>query len=113
VLVLGVCLVAVVLLTTVAALGAALVARHRAEAVADLAALAAADVLVGRATGSPCGAAQEVVTANGASDLTLVSCRPEPDAVEVRVAVRPRGWVSSLGSGTGRARAGRPTPQPP
>ncbi|HET8615805.1 MAG TPA: Rv3654c family TadE-like protein [Actinomycetales bacterium] len=113
VLVLGVCLLTVVLLTTVAALGSALVARHRAESVADLAALAAADVLVGRAAGQPCAAARAAVAANSRGDVTVVECRPERDAVEVEVTVRPVGWVAAVGSATARARAGPATSPPP
>lgn len=72
--------------------GAAVAARHRAEAAADLAALAAA----GRAvTGSaaPCAAASSIASVNGA---VLEACTVHPGAVvEIRVGVRVR--MSSLG----------------
>jgi secretion/DNA translocation related TadE-like protein len=105
VLVLGVCLVALALVTAVAGLGSALVARHRAESAADLAALAAADVLVGRADGEVCEAARRIVDA-ARDAASLVGCRVDGQVAEVSVAVRPTGWVGALGSGTARARAG-------
>jgi secretion/DNA translocation related TadE-like protein len=106
-LVLGVCLVAFVLLTTVAGLGSAAAARHRAESAADLASLAAADVLLGRAAGSPCSAARQVLSSSGPSDdVSLLDCRVVGHRVWVRVAVRPAGWVARLGRATARASAG-------
>lgn len=45
----------------------ALVAKQSVAAASDAAALAAADVAVGRATGSPCEVAARVAAANGAS----------------------------------------------
>lgn len=54
--------------------GLAVLARHRAEAAADLAALAGA-AQVGTA-GSPCGVAARTAAANGGS---VRSCRVEPD----------------------------------
>jgi secretion/DNA translocation related TadE-like protein len=105
VLVLGVCAVALALVTAVSALGAALAARHRAESAADLAALAAADVLAGRADGAACAAARRLVDAVG-DRASLVDCRVDGMVAEVRVAVRPTGWVAALGTGTARARAG-------
>ena len=106
VLVLGICLVGLLLATVVAGLGSALVARHQAEAVADLAALAAADVLLGRAPGPACTAAERVVRASAVDQLALVSCQVDGRTAEVAVSSRPAGWVSALGSATARARAG-------
>jgi secretion/DNA translocation related TadE-like protein len=107
VLVLGVCLIAFVLVSTVAGLGSAAAARHRAESVADLASLAAADALLGRAAGSPCGAARQVLSSSGRSDdVSLLDCRVVGRRVWVRIAVRPAGWVALLGTATARASAG-------
>jgi secretion/DNA translocation related TadE-like protein len=83
--------------------GAATVARHRAEAAADLAALAAA----GRAAaGEPgaCGLAAEVARADAA---TLISCSVGGDAV-VELRVSSPVHLGRLGSwaASARARAG-------
>lgn len=102
-LLLGVVGVLVGLAVTLSLLGQAAVARHRAEAAADLAALAAADVLLGRAEGGACTSAARTARDNGAS---LVSCRPAAGAtVTVEVVVRIRGPGAALGvaSATGRA----------
>ena len=106
VLVLGICLVALVLATAVAGLGGALVARHQAESVADLAALAGADVLLGRAPGSPCAAAARLVKSNPVGHVRLVDCRVSGRSTEVAVSARPAGWVAGFGPATARARAG-------
>ncbi len=103
ILVLGICLIAMVLATAVAATGSAIVARHRAQAAADLGALAAADVLVGRAAGAPCAAAALVVRAQGA---TLTECELSGTDVLVRASVEPRGPVAALGVAVAAARAG-------
>lgn len=104
VLVLGLCGVAVVLLTVTVLLGGAVQARHRAAAAADLAALAAADVLLGRAAGQPCAAAGRVAAAQGG---VLVRCDVAVDAsVTVRVDVVPAGAAAVLGTATTTARAG-------
>jgi secretion/DNA translocation related TadE-like protein len=65
--------------------GSAVVTRHRAEAAADLAALAAAgDAASGSA--APCAAASSVAVANGA---VLEACTVLPGAVvQIRVGVR-------------------------
>ncbi len=62
------------------------VVRHRATVAADAAALAAADTLVGIASGDPCARAAETAAANGASVLRCV-----PDGLVVTVRVRV-GW---------------------
>jgi secretion/DNA translocation related TadE-like protein len=103
VLVLAVALVAVVLATFVASLSAVAVARHRAASAADLGALAAADILAGRATGSPCTAAGRVVQAGGA---VLTGCRTRGRVAEVEVTLRPGGAPGRLGRVSARARAG-------
>ncbi|WP_127781807.1 Rv3654c family TadE-like protein [Rhodococcus sp. X156] len=88
-----------VLVGVVVQLGAAVGARHRAEAAADLAALAAAShVLEGEA--AACGRA--AVVTDG-MDVSLASCRLDGwDAVVEVDAAGP----ASLGSAHGRARAG-------
>lgn len=87
--------------------GAAVVARHRATAAADLAALAAA----GRAvTADPdaCAVAADVAAANAAE---LTGCTVGVDAVvEISVSVPVRFGPLGLLAATGRARAG---PAPP
>jgi secretion/DNA translocation related TadE-like protein len=108
VLVLAVAFVAVVLATLVAGIGSVAVSRHRAASAADLGALAAADVLVGRSSGSPCAAAATVVAAAGAA---LAACRTAGSTAEVVATVRPVGLPGRLGPVRVRARAG-PSPYP-
>jgi secretion/DNA translocation related TadE-like protein len=73
-------------------IGTAVAARHRAEAAADLAALAAAGSAVS-GTADPCVAAASIASANGA---VLESCTVDPGAVvEIRVGVRVA--MASLG----------------
>jgi secretion/DNA translocation related TadE-like protein len=104
-----VCLVAFALMTSVAGLGSALVARHRAESVADLASLAADDVLLGRAAGAPCDAARRVAGSNASEGVVLVGCRTFGRVARVTVVARPAGWVGLLGSATVSASAGPAT----
>ncbi|WP_369069647.1 Rv3654c family TadE-like protein [Kineococcus terrestris] len=121
VLVLALGCVALTALLLVLALGGAVVARHRAASAADLAALAAADVLLGRAGGEPCERAARVVTAHGAAAPdaaapVLVACAPAADgSVLVRVAVPVSGPLGALGPARAAARAGAadPTAHPP
>lgn len=96
-------LVAVVATTVVAVatVGAAVVLRHRAEAAADLAALAGADVATGRVPGSPCVRAGRVAAVNGAR---LTGCWTAGEEVVVEVALRP-GSAGPLAGLTGAARA--------
>jgi secretion/DNA translocation related TadE-like protein len=103
VLILGICLAAFVLLAAVGGLGVAAVARHRAQSAADLAALAAADVLAGGSGGLPCTAASRVVAANGGD---LAGCEVSGQVVEVAVLSRPPGPIGRLGLARARARAG-------
>ncbi len=106
VLCLGLVALLATLLLAVAALGAAVLARHRAAAAADLAALAAADRTSGRSPGAPCPAAASVAGRNGAS---LTSCVVAADgSVTVRVACGlPPPW-RRLGTAIAVARAGHP-----
>ena len=86
--------------TAVVLVGVATVARHRAGAAADLAALAAAG-RAARGEPGPCGLAADVAKANAA---TLVSCTVDVDAVvDLRVSVPLR--LGRLGSWTANARA--------
>ncbi|HKG51874.1 MAG TPA: Rv3654c family TadE-like protein [Actinomycetales bacterium] len=103
VLVLAVALMAVVMATFVAGLSAVAVARHRAAAAADLGALAAADVLSGRAAGSSCTVARQVVRAGGAG---LAGCRTQGRIAEIEVRLRPHGPPGRFGQVSARARAG-------
>ncbi|WP_442907772.1 Rv3654c family TadE-like protein [Kineococcus sp. G2] len=66
-LLLGVVAVVLALAVAVAGLGAAVAARHRAQSAADLAALAGADVVLGRAPGDACERAARVLRAHGAA----------------------------------------------
>ena len=85
--------------SSVAAVG---VARQRAAAVADLAALAAAQhALEGQQVA--CGWAQRVAHADAAA---VRSCRLSADVAEVVAEVRPPGPLGRLGVATSRARAG-------
>ncbi|MEV7597929.1 Rv3654c family TadE-like protein [Kitasatospora sp. NPDC089797] len=104
-------LLALAMLGTVAfaatiALGAVVTARHRAEAAADLAALAAANRLLWDQDGG-CARAAGVAAAQGAG---LVSCTVDrsADAVEVVAEVPVGGipWRLPVGPARARARAG-------
>lgn len=87
----------------VASLSLLAVTRHRAETVADVAALAAAaQALQGEAA-----ACQAAVRAAELHDVRLVSCRLDGLDVQVSIAVRPPGRLGSLGLVHARARAGR------
>jgi secretion/DNA translocation related TadE-like protein len=103
--VITVALMAVLILVAgvLAAAGSVVVSRHRAEAVADVAALAAAQ----HAERGPlvaCAAAWVLVKQQAA---TLESCRLDGLDAVVVVGVRPPGRAASLGLVRGRARAGR------
>jgi secretion/DNA translocation related TadE-like protein len=78
------------------------VARQRAAAVADLAALAAAEhALDGQA--AACGWASRLASEDAAR---VRSCQLLGDVVEVVAEVRPPGPLGQLGSATATARAG-------
>jgi secretion/DNA translocation related TadE-like protein len=82
--------------------GSAVVGRHRAEAAADFAALAAAaKVLEGGQVA--CASAGTVAAANGAR---LVSCAVDGSIATVTTAVALRGVLPGDFVATGRARAG-------
>lgn len=92
-------------------LGAGLVARHRAESAADLAALSAARAVHSAAgggpAGEPCTAAAEVA---GAAGARLVGCRVEPGGdvwvvTEVPPPAALPGWAD-MPPARARARAG-------
>jgi secretion/DNA translocation related TadE-like protein len=86
--------------------GAAVVARHRATAAADLSALAAAGRAV--AGGDACGTAAEIAGANAAD---LMACGVgEGSVVDVEVSVTVRLGRLGVFSATAAARAG---PVPP
>ena len=97
-----VCAMALIVLTGLAAqMGAALLARHRAEVAADLGALAGAAAVVAEQR-SACARAAEVVTANGG---TVAGCSLE--GADVLVTVTVAVHLGPLaGTATGRARAG-------
>lgn len=112
VLVLGLVAAAMLALTGVGGIGVAALTGTRAAAAADLAALAGADVLLGRAGGTPCGAAGRVAAAN---DAELGSCTLHHQrlggstvatSVQVEVAVVAPGAVGRLGPARATARAG-------
>lgn len=107
ILALAIVLVAGFLATATTGLATAVLARHRAQAAADLGALAGADVLLGRAPGPACEAAAQVVRANGAA---LRGCEVRGLDVLVSTLVRPPAPVGQLGAARARARAG---PGPP
>jgi secretion/DNA translocation related TadE-like protein len=95
----------------VALVGLAAVARHRATAAADLAALAAAGGAV-EGEADPCAGAATVAVANGAS---LRTCTVDPAAVaDVAVVVPVDLGPLGVREATARARAGPvPGPAPP
>lgn len=91
---------------TAAAVGGALVARHRAMAAADLAALAGADALAaGRA--EPCDAAARIASRHA---VDLVSCTTNGLVVDVVVGVRVGGIAGHPLVAQMRSRAGPADP---
>jgi secretion/DNA translocation related TadE-like protein len=81
----------------------AVVASHRAQSAADLAALAAAAALVaGEPAPSACSAGGAVATRNGAR---LVSCRAGRD-LSVELSVEVFATAPRVGTPTARSRAG-------
>lgn len=100
--VLALAVVAVTVTVTLAAVGVAGAwgASRKAAVAADAAALAAADAAVGRTDADPCGLAETVARANGA---TLTDCVLAGVLVTVDVAVPYHGWEASAS-----ARAGPP-----
>jgi secretion/DNA translocation related TadE-like protein len=100
--VLALTLAAVTVVMTAATVGVAgaWAARHRADVAADTAALAAADVAVGRMAGDPCEAARAVAQQNGG---VLRECAVAGVVVTVTAAVPYAGWQAASS-----ARAGPP-----
>ena len=97
--------VAVVLAMTVGALSvvSAVVAAHRAQAAADLAALAAAAMFVhGEPSGAACGRGADVAARNGGR---LAACRTWPD-LSVELVVQVEARMARVGTATARSRAG-------
>ena len=84
-----------------ACLGAVAVARHRAAAAADLAALAAAGHLL-EGTARACSVASAVARGQAA---TLLSCASDGTTVTVVAEVRPPGSLGRLGAARSTARA--------
>jgi secretion/DNA translocation related TadE-like protein len=87
---------------TSSAVAAVAVARQRAAAVADLAALAAAQrALEGESVA--CASASRTAAADGAA---VLRCALDGEVAEVLAQVRPPGLLGRLGAATSRARAG-------
>ncbi|MGL4174349.1 MAG: Rv3654c family TadE-like protein [Actinomycetota bacterium] len=103
ILMLAVALLALIVLGAVVGVGSAVIARHRASAAADLAALAAADVLMGRAAGQPCSAARALARAGGGE---LMVCETVGQVAEISVAIRPPGFIGLFGFAYAKSRAG-------
>jgi secretion/DNA translocation related TadE-like protein len=103
--VLAVGLVTVLVALVVAAAGAAMAARHRAQLAADAAALAGAARAV-EGEQNACAAAAAIATANGAE---LVHCGLDGWDAVVTVAVRPPTVATAFGRAVASARAGPTT----
>lgn len=100
--VLALCAVLAFVAATGVLLGQAVVARHRAGAAAELAALAAADrALDGE--GVACAAAGRVAAATGGA---MTACALHDGVSEVVTTVPMAGVLSAWGPARGRARAG-------
>jgi secretion/DNA translocation related TadE-like protein len=102
--VLGVGLAVLLFAGAVAAAGSVLVAKHRAQAAADLGALAGA-VRAAEGPDVACARARQIIEGNGAS---LVECRVDGLDVVVGVDVEPAGVGRPIGPARARARAGPP-----
>jgi secretion/DNA translocation related TadE-like protein len=87
---------------TGSALAAVAVARQRAAAVADLAALAAAQ----RALDGPAAACARAAQLAAADGARLLRCTLTGDVATVVAQVTPPGPIGRIGSATARARAG-------
>lgn len=100
---LGIALVVMVVAGAVAAAGAVVSARHRAEAVADMAALAAAKhALAGQ--DAACAAARALTDQE---HVVLLQCRLEGLDALVTTGLAAPGRLALLGLAHGEARAGR------
>lgn len=100
--VLAVGLLLVLVAAGVATVGAAMIARHRAQGAADFGALAGAAHAVEGETAA-CGQANEIVTANGAR---MTSCRLVGLDTIVTAEVTLAGTAGRLGVASATARAG-------
>ncbi|MFC9256509.1 Rv3654c family TadE-like protein [Amycolatopsis thailandensis] len=89
-------------------LGAAVTSRHRAEAAADLAALAAAS----RAADGPGAACERARQVTVRMSVTLLTCRWERGDALVEVRSESSGRWVAIGQAEARARAG-PVDRPP
>jgi secretion/DNA translocation related TadE-like protein len=95
-------LLVVLLGAAMAGVGAAVVARHRAQAAADLGALAGAlHALAGEQ--EACDRAASIVAANGAR---IIRCRLDGFDISVTAAVSPAGYAALAGAAEASARAG-------
>lgn len=110
VLVLAVCGALLVALAATGVLLTVVAARHRAQAAADLAALAAADALLGRRAGPACDEAADAAAVNAAV-LELCDVSDGVSAI-VRVSVMPSGAAGVVGPASATARAGPAVPGP-
>lgn len=103
--VLAIAAIAVILAVTAAAVlvCGAWWARQRAAHAADAAALAGADVMVGRAPGEPCAQAERVVRANGAAlgDCTVAGVVVQVTAVVPYAGSQARALARAGPPGTG------------
>ncbi len=111
-LVLGLVAATLLALAGAGMVGVAALTGVRAASAADLAALAGADVLLGRTGGTACGAAQRAATENGAelAGCTVhhreVTGAPVATSVQVEVVIIAPGAVGLLGPARVVARAG-------
>lgn len=105
-------LVAIFLLAVVLLVGQAAILKHRAGNVADLSALAAADVARGVMPGEPCRIATQVAEDNGAEVLDCTLVEPDLTTVEVTVGIDLTGALAPLGQAESVSRAGPPEDSP-
>ncbi|MDO5618561.1 Rv3654c family TadE-like protein [Kocuria sp.] len=105
-------LVAIFLLGVVLLVGQAAIVKHRAGNVADLSALAAADVARGLMPGDPCDMARRVAESNDAELLECALVEPELTTVDVQVGVDLTGVLAPLGQAKNISRAGPPENSP-
>jgi secretion/DNA translocation related TadE-like protein len=99
---LGAIAVVAVLTVLVMSMASAVVTRHRAEAAADLGALAAAS-RAETAAARPCAAARDVAQHMA---VRLARCRMAGADAIVEVSLRPGGLLAAFGTASARARAG-------
>lgn len=87
--------------------GVGMVARHRAQSAADLAALGGAHAALGGSDG--CAAAARVAAANAAQ---VIGCRLDGPVIELTVRIGSPRFAAFFPPVTGRARAGPAAPDP-